>query len=102
MEYQLVLQFKVTDEDQFEWYHGIQEDLETLLGARHFVDGNDVGLGKMNIFIHSSFPVEAFELAKEAFYESDLNNMVAAYREIDKDEFVVIWPKGWKKTFNLM
>jgi hypothetical protein len=101
MEYQLVLQFKVTEQEQFEWFRSIQDDLELMLGARHLVDGFDVGQGKMNIFIHTKYPKEAFELSKEAFFESDLNNMVAAYREVSNDKFILIWPKGSKKKFDL-
>ena len=101
MEYQLVLQFNLTDEEQFDWLCAIQEDLESILGKQHYVDGNDVGQGKMNIFIHTKQPNEAFELSKQGFYESDLNDMVAAYRDVEKEDYIVIWPKETEIKFSL-
>lgn len=101
MEYQLVLQLKVTDVDEFNWFCAIQEDLESIMGVKHLVDGNDIGQGKMNIFIHTERPMEAFELSKQAFFEADLNKLVVAYRNIEKDDYKIIWPKGTNRKFSL-
>ncbi len=101
MNYQLVLQFKTSDAEEIEWLLTIQEDLYSMFGTKHIVDGNDIGLGKLNIFIHTNEPREAFEESKEAFDEKDLDNMIAAYRKFEDDTYKVIWPSDHRKEFEL-
>ena len=101
MDYQLVLQFKIADPEEIDWLLTIQEDLYSMFGSRHLVDGNDIGLGKLSIFIHTDAPLEAFEESREAFDESDLEGMIAAYRRFDEDSYKVIWPSEFKDDFEL-
>ena len=101
MKYQLVLQFKTADQDYIEWLIAIEEDLNLTLGSGHVVDGFDVGQGEFNIFIHTNYPEEAFEKSKEAFFDADIQKMVAAYRKLSGDNYLVIWPKGYKKNFKI-
>jgi hypothetical protein len=102
MDYQLVLQFKTTDPEEIDWLLTIQEDLHSMFGDRHLVDGNDIGQGKLNIIIHTNYPLDAFEESKEAFDGSDLEKMIAAYRKMNDDEYKVIWPCCFKNNFELL
>ena len=101
MDYQLVLQFKIADAEEIDWLLTIQEDLYSMFGTRHLVDGNDIGLGKLNIFIHTDAPLEAFEESREAFDDSDLEGMIAAYRKLYEEDYKIIWPSESKDDFEL-
>lgn len=59
------------------------------------VDGHDAGSGEVNIFIHTDHPVLAFQEAKDVLGSRDFwVEARVAYREIAKDEFTILWPKG--------
>lgn len=65
-----------------------------LLGPYSIVDGHDFGAGEMNIFIHTDQPLEAFQHAMTSLATNRRWVSVrAAYRPIDGERFVVVWPK---------
>ncbi len=65
------------------------------LGELGEVDGHDAGTGEMNIFILTDRPKLAFDRIKEiSDTEKYRNELKAAFREIGKDEFVIIFPEN--------
>lgn len=94
MNYQLVIQFSLTDSsaDDFDQLLIIENELNLSLGDKHQVNGHDIGSDIMNIYIHTNDPDEAFELVKSLLSENDLKKITAAFRDIDGDDYSVIWP----------
>ena len=65
------------------------------LGALGKVDGHDAGSGEMNIFLYTDDPGAIFERIKPlAEGMGLLTTLVAAYRETDGEEYVVVYPPG--------
>lgn len=98
MKYQLVLQWPASSIDDYDSMVEIENLLIEQLSDGSEVDGHDAGSGETNIFIQTNFPKEAFVEIKKIFAERDLLAEVrAAFREIGKDEYKVLWPEGLKK-----
>ncbi|QND56353.1 ABC transporter [Mesorhizobium huakuii] len=57
------------------------------------IDGHDFGSGEFNIFIRTNNPLKSFERLKKIL-ESDemLDNVRAAYRDVESEEYTVVWP----------
>jgi len=96
MKYQLVIQFPGESEDDFDHLIEIEDELEERLPDIAEVDGHDFGSGEMNIFIFTNEPVETFEHIKTIFTDrnNELSDMKAAYRDIESEVFVILWPDG--------
>jgi hypothetical protein len=103
MNYQLVLQFPLTDAtaDDFDKLLMIESQLELALREKHQVDGHDIGTGEMNIFIFTNEPNETFELAKKTLSEKDFTFMTAAFRDMNGDKYSVIWPENYNGEFEI-
>jgi len=103
MNYQLVIQFPLTDAsaDDFDKLLVIENELDLALRDAHQVDGHDIGSGEMNIFIFTNNPNEAFKLAKNTLSEKDLNKIMVAFREINSDKYSVIWPENYNGDFRI-
>jgi len=101
MKYQLVIQFEVSSEEDFERLIEIEEQIESLVGSSHEVDGHDYGSGEINVFIYTNNPNKAFELIKSTLIESVENTMKVAYREIEGEKYNVIWPLGFNGEFEI-
>ena len=99
MKYQLVLQFDGASIEDFDELLKIELDLGLALSDEHIVDGHDFGSGEMNIFIHTNNPDEAFKVSQEILSNTKINEVVAAYRDFDCDEYTVIYPKNYSKEF---
>ena len=99
MKYQLVIQFPAESEDDFNHLIEIEGELEERLPRTSEVDGHDFGSGEMNIFILTNEPVEIFEKTKIILTEkgTDLATMKAAYRDIESDSFIILWPDNLKE-----
>jgi hypothetical protein len=94
MRTQLVLQFMSDgDLDSFDKLIGFEKALSSMVGKTAKVDGHDFGSGEMNIFIHTDDPVATFNLVQhtdESIRPS--GEMRAAYRLIDGEDYVCLWP----------
>lgn len=101
MKYQLVIQFPETLTGGLDLLFKLESILEDNLTTSE-VDGHDIGCGEMNIFIYTNDPETAFNEIKNIFeFEKEaISNMKVAYREVDKEEFICLWPKGLRK-FNV-
>ena len=104
MNYQLVIQFPLADAsaDDFDRFLMIENELNLALRDKHRVDGHDIGSGEMNIFIHTNDPNEAFELAKNHFFEKDLEKISFAFKEMKGDKYTIIWPENDNDEFKIL
>lgn len=91
---QLVLQFKTGEDlDSFDRLIRFEEELISIVGKTAEVDDHDLGSGEMNIFILTEDPVATFNLlqqAGEAIWPTE--EMKAAYRLLDREDYVCLWP----------
>jgi len=98
MKYQLVLQWSVASEDEFEALLEVEEVLIEDLSALHDVDGHDIGSSEFNIFIHTNDPESAFGEVRRILGNSKSWFLIRiAYRERQKSGYVILWPAGLTK-----
>ena len=105
-EYQLVLQLpeecpltSLDIEDEIAEALGNPSDDKSL---PHFVDGNALGGGTIEFFIHTNDPLAAFELTRPLLAREGLIGFVtAAYRRLSESDFKVIWPDGYTGAFSV-
>jgi hypothetical protein len=98
VEYQFVIQFSREIEIGLDQLISLENELEEILPIDTEIDGHDIGYEQMNIFILTNKPYETFMKIK-SFFEgraSFLSKLKMAYRDIQQDEFVVLWPPGLK------
>ena len=100
--YQLVLQFREDSLQDLDALVALENELIAKLGGSADVDGHDYGAGEMNIFILTSDPSSTFITVKPVLKTAKLiNKMTAAYRDINGEDFTVIWPNGFAGTFEV-
>lgn len=93
MQYQLSVQIKGVNSEDFNRLVRWENDLATPLAPFADVDGHDFGSGEFNIFIFTNDPIVTFRKVQEFTEVRPLPQaMAAAYRQIDGDEYVVLWP----------
>ena len=92
MNYQLVIQYQARPDDSSALEDLIAaEDKLSAIADGFEVDGHDFGSGQMNIFILTSDPKGSYEKIRLVLATG--RPWVAAYRETDGDEFVVLGAK---------
>ena len=95
MKYQLVLQWSAASQEDHDAVVAMTDDLEQALIDVADVDGWDFGSGEMNIFVYTDDPQAAFDLARAALeLQGRAAEVRAAYRDVDGDDFTVLWPEG--------
>ncbi|MCR1162150.1 hypothetical protein NEK97_11815 [Paenarthrobacter sp. UW852] len=94
MSFLLVLQWPARSEVDYDELIAMEDLLlEQLPEAHGVVDGHDFGSGEMNIFVYTERPMEAFEDVMTLLSSrSRWSDARAAYRPIDAEEFVILWP----------
>lgn len=95
MKYQLVIQLPEELYGDLDWIADLEDQLdESIVDAE--IDGHDIGSGKVNVFIHSTNPMNALQTAKNILEENDVNfeNIKIAYREIGSDYYIPLWPEN--------
>ncbi len=95
MKYQFVIQFPEELYGDLDWIADLEDRLdESMVDAE--VDGHDMGSGEVNIFIHANNPINTFQIAKNILEEDgvELKNIKIAYREINGDNYIPLWPKN--------
>ncbi|MEA3211932.1 MAG: hypothetical protein QOE70_4989 [Chthoniobacter sp.] len=98
MDYQLVLHFRGDSLEDLDATVALEDDLIQELGDSADVDGHDVGSGETNIFIFTSDPAATFLRARTVLQRrQQLKSVVAAYREVEGEQFTVIWPEGSRR-----
>jgi len=101
MKYQLVLQFPVTENFDFDALIELETKLTFELGRDHDVDGHDFGSGEMNIFIHTNSPNDAFEKAIVLLGDQFASTLKAAYRLVGSDQFTWLHPAANEEVFHV-
>ena len=95
MKYQLVLQFGAAVLEDFDRFVALEDQLLEELGGLATVDGHDFGLGQFNIFILTDEPVASFNSANQIVTNQEIHNdMRSAYRELDGEDYVILWPSS--------
>jgi len=98
MKYQLVLQFTAASTEDFDRLVALEESLIGELDDLATVDGHDFGLGEFNIFILTDDPAESFNKAHRVVtHEGVPHAMRSAYRQVDGEEYVILWPSSIKE-----
>jgi len=95
MRYQLVLQMPFATLTDYDDMIRFEDAVTRELGALGTVDGHDAGSREMNVFLFTDDPAAAFDRIRPiAGALGLLAKLVAAYRDIDSEEFVVVYPPG--------
>ena len=102
MKYQLVLQFAAASTEDFDRLVAFEDRLIGELDNLATVDGHDFGLGEFNIFILTDDPAESFDKAHRVVADQGVPNaMRSAYRQLDAEDYVILWPSSLK-AFNVL
>ena len=101
MKYQLVLQFPITENFDFDALIGLETKLIFELGNEHDVNGHDLGSGEINIFIHTNNPNNAFEKVKALLSDQFASSLKAAYRIVGADQFIWLHPAANEEAFHV-
>jgi hypothetical protein len=100
MEYQLVLQFTTQSETEREPLMLLEDDFTERLEDSAEVDGHDADDTTFNIFITTGSPARTFERLKSLLTERRLMDQVtAAFRHVDEDDYEVLWPEDEERPF---
>jgi len=100
MEYQLVLQFSTKSESEHEPLILLEDDFIERLEDSAEVDGHDTAEMAFNIFISTVSPAKTFDRLKPLLAERSLMNQVtAAFRHVDEEDYKVLWPKDDTRPF---
>jgi hypothetical protein len=95
MKYQLVLQFAADSLEDFDRLVALENSLIDELDDIADVDGHDFGSGTFNIFILTGDPTTVFGVAHAIVINQGVPNVLrAAYREMDGDDYVILWPSA--------
>ena len=95
MKYQLVLQFAADSLEDYDRLVALEDSLIEELGDVANVDGHDFGLGEFNIFILTDDPTAVFGKAHSIVINQRLPNVLrSAYREMDGEDYVILWPSA--------
>ncbi len=95
MEYQLVIQKSSKSIDDFDNIVSFEDELIELLNGEADVDGHDFGSGQANIFIITTIPEANYAKIRDKFGDRlQKEQMKIAYRELGKDNFIVLYPNS--------
>jgi len=98
MKYQLVLQFAADSIEDFDRLVTLEDRLIEELDDVAAVDGHDFGSGKLNIFVLTDDPVTVFGKAHGIVMNQGVANvMQSAYREMDGEDYTILWPSSLTK-----
>ena len=98
MKYQLVLQFAAATTEDFDRLVALEDRLIGELDDVAIVDGHDFGLGEFNIFVLTDDPAGSFDKAHRVVADQSVPNaMRSAYRQLDGEDYVILWPSSLKE-----
>ena len=106
MNHQLVLQFQGDDPATLEKVIALEDQLIAALGGSTSVevDGHEPGDGVIHLFLLAKNPARVWEkiepLVEDAASE-DLEINAVAYRDLDGEDFTVLWPIDFEGEFEL-
>src|SRR5436309_15153854 len=90
---ELVLQLPASSIKDYDAMVELEDRIIARLGNVGKVDGHDMGVGEMNIFIRTDHPKLAFDEIKALLGTQDfMPELKAAYRDVGKDNFTILYP----------
>lgn len=93
MKYQLVLQFSADSVEDFDRLIALEDRLIEELDDVATVDGHNFGSGQFNIFILTDDPAAVFGEAQGIVINQGVPNVMrSAYREMDGEDYMILWP----------
>lgn len=106
MKHQLVLQFSGDDEDTLEKVIALEDRLiEVLEGSTAAeVDGHEPGDGVINLTLLAKNAAKVWEKIEPMVEEAasdDLEINAVAYRDLNGDDFTVLWPSDYEGEFEM-
>ena len=101
MKYQLVIQFPVTEDFDFDAIIALETKLTLNMGKAHIVDGHDFGAGEINILIQTDDPEAAYDRAFNMVNTKLISTLRVAYRLENANEFVWLYPDNSENTFSI-
>ena len=101
MKNQLVIQFTASENDDFDSFIEIEEEIINSIAPEHEVDGHDFGMSEFNIFIITNNPQEASSLAIKAIPARHKKNVKMAYRSTDDESYTVMYPFDFTGKFEV-
>jgi hypothetical protein len=94
MNQQLILQFRIRSQADYDSLILLESKLIELLEPNHEVDGHDIDSQQMNIFILSDNPIGAFNKISESKLLVSNNILIQAFhRQIGSDNHYTLWPR---------
>jgi hypothetical protein len=105
MNQQLVLQFHGDDDDTLEKVIELEDRLiEALQGSTVTeVDGHEPGDGVINLILRAKNAAKVWEkiepIIEDASDSLDIN--AVAFRQVDSEDFTVLWPTDYEGEFEL-
>ena len=95
--HELILQFPANSIKHYDDLIKLEDSIIAGLGTVGEVDGHDVGLREMNIFVHTDHPSLAFQKIKMLLGTQDfMPELKVAYRDVGKDKFTILYPPNLK------
>jgi hypothetical protein len=95
MKYQLVLQFAADSMEDFDRLVALEGRLIEELEDVATVDGHDFGPSEFNIFVLTDDPATVFGKAHGIVISQGVRNVMrSAYREMDGEDYVILWPSS--------
>jgi len=105
MNYQLILQFQGDDEDTLEKVIELEDRLIDVLNGSTAaeVDGHEPGDGVINLVLLAKNATKVWEkiepIVEGASDELDIN--AVAFRQLNAEDFTVLWPVDYEGEFQL-
>jgi hypothetical protein len=102
MQFQLILQFRGAARQKFDQLRDPAALLAETLGDTAQLDGEDVGPHGANVFLFTDTPADTLDRAMELFPDAKLTEgFAAAYRQISREDFRILWPADATAEFHL-
>jgi hypothetical protein len=101
MKYQLVIQFLVIEDFDFDAVIALETKLMLEMGEGYIVDGHDFGVGEVNIFIQTDNPEAGYAKALDMVSVNLISTLRAAYRAEGTDEFIWLYPVNNQDKFSI-
>tara|TARA_R110002096_G_scaffold61016_1_gene151840 strand:- start:887 stop:1198 length:312 start_codon:yes stop_codon:yes gene_type:complete len=102
MKYQLVVQFPVTEDFDFDAVIELETRLTLELGEKYIVEGHDFGAGEINIFIQTDEPEAGYEKVFDMVDVDLVSNLRMAYRvKSSEDKFIWLYPADNRDSFSI-
>lgn len=106
MKHQLVLQFSGDDEDTLEKVIALEDRLiEVFEGSTAVeVDGHEPGDGVINLTLLAKNAAKVWEKIEPMVEEAasdDLEINAVAFRDLNSDDFTILWPADYEGEFEM-